>query len=482
MYLFTGNSTSKSVAAVGNATPSISAGLLCGGAKPLLRLQRAHDDAGIPAPIAWANACRRLAAAGHVQPLTLSLLRWHRLDVAPFLALYAAWAVWAVQLLATEGLAKWTLLQLATYAVLALHVSWRGRFCQPQLDLAFLHPACVHGVESYVTCSLNELSPKHSARSTVQRCLGAAVPASSMPCPGCWSPTPLLTCPACQALTYLGTVWSVELKSRLHFCAVRRLADATHVKVVPHSFVGTKDIVALHGKQTVSPEAASRELREQRIALEPPASTAELMQALRIGFLACFNLWRATCPAIRMRALPSLSLRCPQEAGPIISFDFRKLHFILDPEDFVFRKLKYPTKARAFVDLLPLRAVGAVCMAKLWPPARAAASVPAAGLYACCAALACRTNVTGWSPPVLLLAGAAAAHLPLSLPFLSAGDVCIIPQQLRLQRRGAAGGGAGALGAQQVRGARAALPRAAAGPAAGALLLLPGFLRRPLGP
>jgi hypothetical protein len=102
---------------------------------------------------------------------------------------------------------------------------------------------------------------------------------------------PFLGCPACQALTYLGTVWSVELKSRLHFRAVRRLADATHVKVVPHSFVGTKDIVALHGKQTVSPEAASRELVEQRIALEPRACVAELMQALRIGCLASRNLW-----------------------------------------------------------------------------------------------------------------------------------------------------------------------------------------------
>lgn len=35
-----------------------------------------------------------------------------------------------------------------------------------------------------------------------------------------------------------------------------------------------------------------------------------------------------------------------QEAGPIISFDFRKLHFILDSEDLTFRKLKYPTKVR----------------------------------------------------------------------------------------------------------------------------------------
>lgn len=33
-----------------------------------------------------------------------------------------------------------------------------------------------------------------------------------------------------------------------------------------------------------------------------------------------------------------------QESGPIISFDFRKLHFILDGEDLTFRKLKYPTK------------------------------------------------------------------------------------------------------------------------------------------
>ncbi len=37
-------------------------------------------------------------------------------------------------------------------------------------------------------------------------------------------------------------------------------------------------------------------------------------------------------------------LRLPQEAGRIVSFDFRKLHFILDEGDMTFRKLKYPTK------------------------------------------------------------------------------------------------------------------------------------------
>lgn len=43
----------------------------------------------------------------------------------------------------------------------------------------------------------------------------------------------------------------------------------------------------------------------------------------------------------QLRSSPTLAL---QDAGPIISFDFRKLHFILDPKDGMFHKLKYPTK------------------------------------------------------------------------------------------------------------------------------------------
>lgn len=46
---------------------------------------------------------------------------------------------------------------------------------------------------------------------------------------------------------------------------------------------------------------------------------------------------RARCPAVD-------PLRRPQEAGPIVSFDFRKLHFLLDGDSLTFRKLKYPTK------------------------------------------------------------------------------------------------------------------------------------------
>jgi hypothetical protein len=47
--------------------------------------------------------------------------------------------------------------------------------------------------------------------------------------------------------------------------------------------------------------------------------------------------------------LPGCPATCAdvvQEGSPIISFDFRKLHFILDAEDGMFRKLKYPTKVQ----------------------------------------------------------------------------------------------------------------------------------------
>lgn len=145
--------------------------------------------------------------AKELQSITLyrKLETKYRLDVLPFLVLYALWGCFVVETLATSGFERWMVIQLGTYALLAVH-----------------------------------------------------------------------------ALAYLGTVWSVDMKARLHFRTVRQLADATHVKVVPHSFVGTKGIVPLHGKAT--------------------------------------------------------------EAGPIISFDFRKLHFILDGEANTFRKLKYPTK------------------------------------------------------------------------------------------------------------------------------------------
>jgi hypothetical protein len=45
------------------------------------------------------------------------------LDVAPFLVLYAMWGVWALKLLITQGWEQYTMVQLGTYSLLALHVS-----------------------------------------------------------------------------------------------------------------------------------------------------------------------------------------------------------------------------------------------------------------------------------------------------------------------------------------------------------------------
>ena len=50
-------------------------------------------------------------------------------------------------------------------------------------------------------------------------------------------------------------MWSVDIKARLHYRPVHQLAEATHVKVVPHAFVGTRAIVPMHGKVTVSESA-----------------------------------------------------------------------------------------------------------------------------------------------------------------------------------------------------------------------------------
>ena len=43
--------------------------------------------------------------------------------MAPFLVVYALWAAWALEQLATGGWEKLTLVQLVTTAVLAVHVS-----------------------------------------------------------------------------------------------------------------------------------------------------------------------------------------------------------------------------------------------------------------------------------------------------------------------------------------------------------------------
>ena len=63
-----------------------------------------------------------------------------------------------------------------------------------------------------------------------------------------------------------------------------------------------------------------------------------------------------------------------------------------------------------------------------------------------------------------------------------AGDVWALPEELRVWERAEDRGRPGALGGQPVRGAAAAVRRAAAGAAGRALLRVPGLLRRPVVP
>ncbi|KAK2079975.1 hypothetical protein QBZ16_002370 [Prototheca wickerhamii] len=132
--------------------------------------------------------------------------REERLDLWPFFGIYAAWAGFVLYWLFTHGSSHWYLLQLATYALFAVH-----------------------------------------------------------------------------ALTVLAGVWSVDLRAALRFEPALTLERATHLRVCPHAFVGTKEIVPL----------------ERR--------------------------WDA-------------------EGALQFAFSFRKIRFVLNPERGVFVKLKYPSK------------------------------------------------------------------------------------------------------------------------------------------
>lgn len=82
---------------------------------------------------------------------------WQRLDVAPFLVLYALWAAWALELLWKEGSQRWSMVQLITTGLVAVHVS-TGLVCMKALSDssrgllrgATLSCALLHGCSAYV--------------------------------------------------------------------------------------------------------------------------------------------------------------------------------------------------------------------------------------------------------------------------------------------------------------------------------------------
>lgn len=55
-----------------------------------------------------------------------------------------------------------------------------------------------------------------------------------------------------QILLYLFTIWSVEVRCIVRYRQVRGIDSATLVKVVPHTFTGTKEVVLLERAVLVS--------------------------------------------------------------------------------------------------------------------------------------------------------------------------------------------------------------------------------------
>lgn len=57
-----------------------------------------------------------------------------------------------------------------------------------------------------------------------------------------------------QVLLELFTYWSVRVKCAVRYSPAARLEDASHVRVDPHAFSGTKEVVPLRLKKVVSGE------------------------------------------------------------------------------------------------------------------------------------------------------------------------------------------------------------------------------------
>lgn len=51
-----------------------------------------------------------------------------------------------------------------------------------------------------------------------------------------------------HALLYLFTIWSIDVKCVVKYARAKKLADATHVKVIPHAFTGSKELVPIQAR------------------------------------------------------------------------------------------------------------------------------------------------------------------------------------------------------------------------------------------
>lgn len=142
-----------------------------------------------------------------------------------------------------------------------------------------------------------------------------------------WHPSPRP-----QALTFLSGVWSAGLKARIRFVEVPRLELASHLLVVPHAFVGARDIVPLESK----PDGVRTGGGAVAWAGRLPGVSGEGVQGMiaerggRFGCEGCHaerTPFTASAGATAWRETPQRRSRrgdMPQAADPAPSLDCRR--------------------------------------------------------------------------------------------------------------------------------------------------------------
>jgi len=78
----------------------------------------------------------------------------------------------------------------------------------------------------------------------------------SIPCLLTYTAVPLIV----QVLLYLFTIWSVDVRCFVRYRRTQSLNVATLVKVVPHAFTGTREVVPLESTVVVSPSYKARSI------------------------------------------------------------------------------------------------------------------------------------------------------------------------------------------------------------------------------
>ncbi len=139
------------------------------------------------------------------------------------------------------------------------------------------------------------------------------------------------------------------MRCLVRYQRVLQLEAATLVKVIPHAFIGTKEVVPLE-KKLVSAVGGHATALIVRCLLWRRCTVLQLLiTRAKLSAVSCHHLPRR--PQRPSGATPSLAPTRPplsrdsmQESQPVVGFTFRQLRFLYDTDAGCFKKLKYPTK------------------------------------------------------------------------------------------------------------------------------------------